>query len=164
MKSARQRHLFAAPCIPRTAIGRTQRSGKTAWLFQPVVASILQNQKTLRIMSAIASFQLVITMSGAQGWQCPVYSTVDIPCPGCGLSAATISLIRGDVRTALSIHAFAPLLVIAILSMVILSLLPRRFYRITVQRLAVLESNSGLTGLLLIGFIGYWGLRSFWFF
>ncbi len=157
MKSVQ--HLFAAPCIPRTASGGTQRSGKTAWFFQPVVASILQKQKTVRIISAIASLQLVVTMSGVQGWQCPVYSTVDIPCPGCGLSTATVSLIRGDWRTALSMHAFAPLLVIAIISMVVLSLLPRRFYRIAVKRLAVLESRSGLTGLLLTGFIGYWGLR-----
>ncbi len=157
MKSVQ--HLFAAPCIPRTASGGTQRSGKTAWFFQPVVASILQKQKTVRIISAIASLQLVVTMSGVQGWQCPVYSTVGIPCPGCGLSTATVSLIRGDWRTALSIHAFAPLLVIAIISMAVLSLLPRRFYRIAVKRLAVLESRSGLTGLLLTGFIGYWGLR-----
>jgi hypothetical protein len=152
-------YLFAAPCIPRTASGRTQRSGKTAWFFQPVVASILQSQKNLRIISTIALFQLMVTMSGMQGWQCPVYSTVDIPCPGCGLSAATVSLIRGDWRTAISIHAFAPLLAIAIASMVILSLFSRRFYRIAVQRLAVLESKSGLSGLLLSGFIGYWGLR-----
>lgn len=157
MKSVQ--HLFAAPYIPRTASGRTQRSGKTAWFFQPVVASILQKQKTVRIISAIASLQLVVTMSGVQGWQCPVYSTVGIPGPGCGLSTATVSLIRGDWRTALSIHAFAPLLVIAIISMAVLSLLPRRFYRIAVKRLAVLESRSGLTGLLLTGFIGYWGLR-----
>ncbi|MHC4459067.1 MAG: DUF2752 domain-containing protein [Planctomycetota bacterium] len=162
MKSAR--YLFAAPYIPRTARGRTQRSGKTAWFFQPVVASILQKQKTPRIMSAIASFHLVVTMSGGQAWQCPVHSTLGIPGPGCGLSTATVSLIRGDWRTALSIHAFAPLVVIAIISMLVLSLLPRRFYRIAVLRLAVLESNSGLTGLLLIGFIGYWGIRFFWFF
>jgi hypothetical protein len=130
-------------------------------VFSPLVASILLKQKTVRIMSAIASFQLVATMSGIQGWQCPMYSTIGIPCPGCGLSRAAVSLIRGDWRTALSTHAFAPLLVIAILFTVILSLLPRRFYRIAVQRLAVLESNSGLTVLLLIGFIGYWGLRFF---
>ncbi len=157
MKSVQ--HLFAAPYIPRTTSGRTQRSGKTAWFFQPVIASILLKQKTLRIIGAIASFQLVLTMSGVQGWQCPVYSTVGIPCPGCGLSAATVSLIRGDWRTALSIHAFAPLVVIAIISMVVLSLLPSRFYRITLQRLAALETKSGLTGLILTGFIGYWGLR-----
>jgi hypothetical protein len=162
MKSAR--YLFAAPYIPRTASGRTQRSGKTAWFFQPVLASILLKQKTLRIMSAIASLQLMVTMSGVQAWQCPLYSTVDIPCPGCGLTTATVLLIRGDWRTALSIHAFAPLLAVAIISMVVLSLLPRRFYRIAVQRLAVLESNTGLTGLLLLGFIGYWGIRLFWFF
>ena len=160
MKTAR--HLFAAPSIRRATSGGTQRFGTTAWFFQPVIASTLLKQKTLRIISAIASFYLVVTMCGVQGWQCPVYSTFAVSCPGCGLSTALISLIRGDWQTALSTHAFAPLLAITIVFMVILSILPRRFYRIAVQRLAVLESKSGLTGMLLIGFIGYWGLRFFW--
>ncbi len=159
-----RRYLFAAPRIPRTTGGGARRSKKTAWFFQPVMASILMKQKTLRIMSAIASLQLVTTMTGVRGWQCPVYSTLGTPGPGCGLSRALVSLIRGDWQTALTIHAFAPLLAIAIASMVILNLLPRRYYRITVQRLAVLESKSGLSGLLFIGFIGYWGLRYFWVF
>jgi hypothetical protein len=153
------RHLFAAAYIPRTTGGGSRRSGKSSWFFQPVIASILIKQKTLRIMSAIALLQLVVTTFGTQGWQCPVYTTVDIPCPGCGLSTATISLIRGNWQSALSIHAFAPLLVLAIASMAILSFLPRRFYRLAINRLAALESKNGLTGLLLSGFIGYWGLR-----
>ena len=154
-----ERHLFAASYTPWTTSGRTHRSEKTTWFFQPVAAAILRKQKHLRIISAIVSFQLVATISGAQGWQCPVSSTIGLACPGCGLSEALVLLIRGDWQTALSTHAFAPLLVVAILAMVILSLLRHRLYRISVQRLAVLESKCGLTGLLLIGFFGYWGFR-----
>ena len=67
MKSAR--HLFATPFTSRTTGGGTQRSGRMTWFFQPVIAPILLQQNTLRIMSVIASFQLVVTMSGVQGWQ-----------------------------------------------------------------------------------------------
>ena len=150
------RHLFAAAYIPRTTGGGSRRSGKSSWFFQPVIASILIKQKALRIMSAIAFIHLVVTTIGLQGWRCPVFSTIDTPCPGCGLSTALVSLIRGDWQTALTIHAFAPLLVLAIASMAILSFLPRRFYRLAINRLAALESKNWLTGLLLSGFIGYW--------
>ena len=149
----------AASYISRKVSGKRQRSEKTAWFFIPVIAPILQSQLTVRIMSVIAMLQLLVTMSGVQGWRCPVYSTVNIPCPGCGLSTATVYLIRGEWRTAFSTHAFAPLFVISIAIMVILSFLPRRSYEAAVQRLAVMEAKTGMTGLLLLGFIGYWGFK-----
>ena len=162
MKSAR--YLFAETHMLLTTMDGIKRSGKTAWFFQPVIASILEKQKTLRIMSAIAGFQIVFTTFGVWGWQCPVYSTIDIPCPGCGLSTALVSLIGGDWQTAVTTHVFAPLLFVALLAMAILSMLPGPFYRVAVQRLAVLEAKTGWTVLFLIGFIGYWGLRIFWLF
>jgi hypothetical protein len=153
------RYMWAASYMRRTVDGWWQRSEKPALFFKPVMAPILQDPIILRITIAIVLIQLLITLFGVQGWKCPVQGTVGLPCPGCGLSAAMVSLILGDWRTAVSTHAFAPLFVIAIVFMVILSFLPRRSYRVVVQRLAVLESNSGLTGLFLTGFIGYWGLR-----
>jgi hypothetical protein len=41
---------------------------------------------------------------------CPLASTLGIPCPGCGLTRATLSLLHGDVRTALRFHPLVWLL------------------------------------------------------
>ena len=41
---------------------------------------------------------------------CPLASTSGIPCPGCGLTRATLALFRGDVRTALHLHPLVWLL------------------------------------------------------
>jgi hypothetical protein len=40
-----------------------------------------------------------------------------IPCPGCGLTTAIAELLRGDWRGSLSIHAFAPIFVVAFVIM-----------------------------------------------
>lgn len=41
---------------------------------------------------------------------CPVASTFGIPCPGCGLTRATLALLHGDVHTALHLHPLVWLL------------------------------------------------------
>jgi Protein of unknown function (DUF2752) len=41
---------------------------------------------------------------------CPLASSFGIPCPGCGLTRATLALFHGDVRTALHLHPLVWLL------------------------------------------------------
>lgn len=41
---------------------------------------------------------------------CPLASSFGIPCPGCGLTRATLALLRGDVRAALHLHPLVWLL------------------------------------------------------
>lgn len=41
---------------------------------------------------------------------CPVAGTFGVPCPGCGLTRATLALMRGDVRTAFHFHPLVWLL------------------------------------------------------
>lgn len=41
---------------------------------------------------------------------CPLASAFGIPCPGCGLTRATLALLRGDLRSALHFHPLVWLL------------------------------------------------------
>jgi hypothetical protein len=41
---------------------------------------------------------------------CPMASTFGIPCPGCGLTRATLALLHGNVRAALHFHPLVWLL------------------------------------------------------
>ncbi|UCH22878.1 MAG: DUF2752 domain-containing protein [Deltaproteobacteria bacterium] len=160
MKSIRQ-HPLAAQNIFQITGNPPHQSGKNALIFKPVLAATLPNQRTLRLITAGAMLQLGVTLASGQGWQCPVYANFAIPCPGCGLSTAIILLIRGSWQTALSVHAFAPVFLMLIIFMGILSALPHNSYRIAVQRLAVLERNYCFAGWLVIGLIVYWGVRVF---
>jgi hypothetical protein len=41
---------------------------------------------------------------------CPMASSLGIPCPGCGLTRATLALLHGDVHTALRFHPLVAVL------------------------------------------------------
>lgn len=38
------------------------------------------------------------------GWGCPVWRVTGVPCPGCGMSRATVALLRLDFAAALRYH------------------------------------------------------------
>ena len=41
---------------------------------------------------------------------CPMAGVLGVPCPGCGLTRATLALCRGDLRHALALHPLAPVI------------------------------------------------------
>lgn len=50
-------------------------------------------------------YACALTLSLALGLPlCPWASLFHVPCPGCGLTRATLSLLRGDFSTALGLH------------------------------------------------------------
>lgn len=66
--------------------------------------------RTFRLALLGASAALV----GAAMWLdfplCPMASSLGIPCPGCGLTRATLALLHGDVHGALHLHPLVWLL------------------------------------------------------
>ena len=53
-------------------------------------------------MLALGGFATLILL--AQLPFCPMAGVLGIPCPGCGLTRATLALMHGDVRGALRLH------------------------------------------------------------
>ena len=59
----------------------------------------------------LASVLAIAGVAMARGFPlCPLAGSVGIPCPGCGLTRATLALLHGDVRTALHFHPLVWLL------------------------------------------------------
>jgi len=50
---------------------------------------------------------------------CPLAGSVGIPCPGCGLTRATLALLHGDLRGALHLHPLVLLLTPLVVSLVV---------------------------------------------
>jgi hypothetical protein len=93
------------------------------------------------------------------GWQCPIRAALGIPCPGCGLTHATMLLFQGKWRDSLSEHAFAPFFLLGLVLVAVVSLLPGKWRDSVVNLVTVVERRTGITALVLIALMGYWGIR-----
>jgi hypothetical protein len=95
---------------------------------------------------------------------CPMAGVLGIPCPGCGLTRATLAAIHGDVRAALRLH---PLVFV---------LTPLLVWSISAAALGYVRGPSAhsrpklwfssrtatlLASALLIATLGVWGVRFF---
>ena len=103
--------------------------------------------------------QLLVTLFRFSGWPCPIFHAIGIPCPGCGMTRATLFLFRGEWKQALTMHAFAPIFVIAFTVIAFCTIGPRAHTELIAARTETLERYTGLTNILLGGLILYWLAR-----
>jgi Protein of unknown function (DUF2752) len=122
-------------------------------------ASLLRSRPAAALLAGIAALQLGLAAFGLPGWPCPLLHGLGIPCPGCGLTRATLELLRGEWRASFSHHAFAPVLLAAGVVMTGASLLPDGLRLPLIDGVERLERRSGLTALVLAGLVFYWIVR-----
>ena len=130
-----------------------------AILFRPVFSNILRNRRLGSAICAAALLQLLLTLFGLPGWPCPIFHTLGIPCPGCGLTRATLYLFHGDFKQSLMMHAFAPIFVTALAVITFCTVGPRNHTERIAAGAETLEHYTGLTVVLLSGLILYWLAR-----
>jgi hypothetical protein len=70
---------------------------------------------------------------------------------------ATVALLQGDWQRALALHAFAPVLLAFTLTLAV-SFLPESYRSRLIRRLEAIECRTGVSFLLLIGLLLYWGV------
>ena len=63
---------------------------------------------------------------GLPGWSCPLRALTGIPCPTCYLTRATATSLTGNLDGALQLHAFGPVVAVALVSWSIASIRQRR--------------------------------------
>jgi len=98
---------------------------------------------------------------------CPLASVVGIPCPGCGLTRATLALAHGDLEHALSLHplvfVLAPLFIWAVSSAAI-GYVRGSGSSGPVRLWVASRTVTALASLLLLVTLGVWGARFFGYF
>ncbi len=93
---------------------------------------------------------------------CPMAGVLGIPCPGCGLSRATLALLHGEVREAVHLHplvlVLAPVFAASVGAAAIGYV---RGPRAEVRPVAWFASRTAtaLASVLLISTLGVWGAR-----
>src|SRR5712691_7839957 len=130
-----------------------------AALFQPMFSAILRDRRFSSVISGAALLQLLLTLFRFPSWPCPVFHALGIPCPGCGMTRATLFLFRGEWKQAFTMHAFAPIFVIAFTVIAFCTIGPRDYTELIAARTETLERYTGLTNILLGGLILYWLAR-----
>ena len=135
------------------------RSQITRFLFVPVLGPLIQDRRIILILVGVAALQVWLAAMGLPGWQCPIKSSLGIQCPGCGLSTSMALLIKGEWRAALSAHAFAPIFLVWFIMIAVIGILPEHLHRESVRRIAMFETITGCTSILLISITVYWLLR-----
>jgi hypothetical protein len=130
-----------------------------ATLFSPVLSPILHDRRLSSLISGAAFLQVLLVSLRLGGWPCPFFHTLGIPCPGCGMTRATLFLIQGQWKQAFVMHAFAPALLVALALIFFCTISPRAYAERMAQRAEFLERYTGLTTLLIGGLILYWLAR-----
>ncbi len=128
-------------------------------LTTPILASVMCSRPAALAITGAAAAQSILLAAGLPGWPCPFRHVLGIPCPGCGLSRALVALLHGDWHTTLATHAFAPILLAALLLIGCAALLPAQPRQALIAYTAAIERRTGLTALLLIGLVFYWAAR-----
>jgi len=126
--------------------------------FAPI-SPLLRDRKFALVVAGTAGVQIALVSLSLPGWVCPFFRVTGIPCPGCGLTRAVILLLKGDVQGSLRFHAFAPILLLTAVSLILFLVLPRSITQPTIAKVELLEQRTGFTVIILVGLILYWLAR-----
>jgi len=110
-------------------------------------------------MSLMAALQLTLGALSMPGIPCPVLDLFHKPCPGCGLTRATLALFSGDLETMAQFHLFAPVLVVGLALVVAAATLPDRARDRLVRAVTAFDRNSRPALALGVAVLVYWAYR-----
>ena len=113
------------------------------------------------MLAGLALVYLVLLANGVALWRCPLFASTGVPCPGCGLSRATLELVTGHPREALQQHVFAPLVVLGAALLLAGAVLPPRARNALADALERVDRYARVTALLLGLLVVYWIARFF---
>lgn len=130
----------------------------SAW-HSPIFSRLLENRREGLIIVGAGILHLGLSLAGLPAWNCPILAATGVPCPGCGLTTATMELVRGDFAASFQTHAFAPIFLFTLLVAGITLALPEsKRYNVVVQ-IARFETRSGIVPWVLSLLMLYWALR-----
>ncbi|MBV9928935.1 MAG: DUF2752 domain-containing protein [Acidobacteria bacterium] len=127
----------------------------------PALASLLRDRRVALGVTALAAAQVACVAAGVGGWPCPLKSATGIPCPGCGLTRASVALLRGDFASGLRAHAFAPVLLVSLAALAVSALLPAARREAFAALVARFERRTKVAYVVLGALLLYWSVRLF---
>jgi hypothetical protein len=127
--------------------------------YTPAFSSLLENRREGLVIAGAGALHLGLSLAGLPAWNCPILAATGVPCPGCGLTRATLALVRGDFYQSFQIHAFAPIFLFALIVMLVTLVLPETQRRKVVATISSFEARNGITAWVLFSLMLYWAFR-----
>jgi hypothetical protein len=124
-----------------------------------MLASLLRDRRVSLGVAALAAAQVACVAAGVGGWLCPLQSALGIPCPGCGLTRATVALVRGEFAAAFNLHAFAPVLLLCLALLAVAGLLPAARREAFAGLVGRFERRTKVSYVVLGALLLYWSVR-----
>jgi hypothetical protein len=124
-----------------------------------LLASLLRDRRVALVVTAVAAAQVLAVATGVGGWPCPLKSAVGIPCPGCGLTRASVALLRGEFAAAFGAHAFAPLLLVGLAAFAVAALLPAARREAFAGFVGRFERRTRASYVVVAALLLYWSVR-----
>lgn len=134
-------------------------------LLKPWLARLLRQRGMCRgILAAL----LVLGFGAWMNWHlwpCVFAEITGLPCPGCGLTRATVALLHGDWRTSWDFHPFAGFFLIVGILVAAGGVLPSSLVEALAARMEVFERRTKLPAIILVALVCFGLLRmlGFWY-
>lgn len=131
---------------------------RQAW-YAPVFSSLLSDRRELSFIAGAGLLHVGLSLAGLTLWNCPIRAATGVPCPGCGLTRASLEILRGDFSASFQTHAFA-LFVLGALSLMLFSLFMPEIWRTgLISWIRGFESRFGITAWFMALLFLYWFIR-----
>jgi hypothetical protein len=127
--------------------------------YAPAFSSLLENRREGLVIFGAGALHLGLSLAGLPAWRCPILAATGVPCPGCGITRATIQLLHGDMALSLQTHVFAPILLLALVFMLAAIFLPEKNRLSMIAAFKDMETHYGLTSYLMSALMLYWCIR-----
>ena len=123
------------------------------------LSSLLRDRRLSLGVTGMAAVQVAAVAIGVGGWPCPLKSALGIPCPGCGLTRASVALLRGECASSVGAHAFAPVLLVGLAAVAVAGFLPAAQREAFAGLVGRFERRTGASYVLMLALLLYWSVR-----
>lgn len=124
-----------------------------------LLASLLRDRRVSLAVTGMAAAQVLSVSAGVGGWPCPLKSALGIPCPGCGLTRASVALLRGEFVAGFGLHAFAPVLLLGLATLAVAGFLPAGRREALACAVGRFERRTRVAYVLSAALFLYWSAR-----
>ena len=144
---------------PETSAGSTGRESVWQFLHRPLMGPLIRKRKVAVALVFGCAVQATLVGIGLPGMACPVPRLFHVPCPGCGLTRASVALLSGHFAVAMTIHAFSILAVLAGGLLAVSIPLNASGRERLADAVEGVERRWGVSGVLIVALFFYWAVR-----